>query len=291
MAHTEGITEFLSVVEQGGFTAAADVLGVSKSHVSRQVTRLEAHFGTRLLARTTRQVALTDIGRVYYERCRAAMDDLDGAEAELADLQSRPAGRVRLTAPGIYAERFVTPALLAFSRQYPEVSIELDTQMTTVDIIKDGYDLAVRMSNLDDSSLVARRVEPRRIVVCAAPGYLDSRGRPDSPEALSTHNCLRLGGMAWRFAWGDQVREVRVRGSWTSDNGRTLAAAAREGIGLIRLTDYYVQAEIECGELEVVLEPYEVQDAATWILFPERRHLPSRVRLLIDFLAQALRTQ
>ena len=277
------------MVENGGFTAAGEALNASKSHVSRQVSRLEARLGTRLLTRTTRRVRLTDMGRVYYERCRSAVDELDAVEADLADLQARPRGRVRLTAPGIYAERFVAPALAEFASRYPDVDVELDTQMTMVDLIEEGYDLAIRMSSLTDSSLIARRVEARRIVVCAAPEYLEKWGIPDSPEALTAHDCLTLKGMAWRFAWPDQIRAVRVRGSWTSDNGRALVAAASAGLGLMRIADYYVNAELERGELQVVLEDYEVDDAATWIIYPNRTHLPTRVRLLIDFLVDALR--
>ncbi len=291
MATIDGVPEFLAVVERGGFTRAADVLGVSKSYVSRQLTRLEARLGARLLTRTTRQVLLTDTGRLYYERCRKAMDDLDNAEAELNDLQGQPKGRIKLTAPGIYAERYVAPALVEFAVRYPEVEIQLDTQMATVDLIADGYDLAVRMSSLADSSLVARKVQSRRILVCGAPDYLTKRGRPLTPDALAHHNCLRLGSMAWRFSMNDQIRDVRVSGSWSSDNGGALVTAACAGIGLVRITDYYVSAEIERGELETVLADYEVDDAATWILFPNRLHLPARVRLLIDFLVESLREQ
>ncbi|MDH3643067.1 MAG: LysR substrate-binding domain-containing protein [Gammaproteobacteria bacterium] len=289
MAELEGLQDFLAVVENGSFTAAAQTLNASKSHISRQVSRLEGRLGTRLLTRTTRRVRLTDMGRLYYDRCRSAVDALEAVEADLADLQARPKGLVRLTAPGIYAERFVAPALAEFATEYPEVEVELDTQMSTVDLIEDGYDLAIRMSSLTDSSLIARRVEARRIVVCGAPEYLEKRGVPDSPDALTAHDCLTLKGMAWRFAWPDQIREVRVRGGWTSDNGRALVAAASAGLGLMRITDYYVNAELARGELQVVLEDYEVGDAATWIIYPNRQHLPTRVRLLIDFLVEALR--
>jgi DNA-binding transcriptional LysR family regulator len=291
VAELQGVQDFLAVVENGGFTAAAEVRNASKSHVSRQVSRLEARLGTRLLTRTTRHVRLTDMGQLYYERCRSALDELDAAEADLADLQARPKGRVRLTAPGIYAERYVAPALAEFVALHPEVEIELDTQMTTVDVVDAGYDLAIRMSSLSDSSLIARRVEARRIVVCGSPGYLEAHGVPGTPEALAGHDCLTLRGMSWRFAWPDQIREVRVRGSWTSDNGRALVTAARAGLGLVRITDYYVGAELESGELQVVLEDFEVDDAATWIVYPNRLHLPTRVRLLVDFLLEALRGQ
>ena len=289
MAELDGLAEFLAVVEQGGFTAAGNALNASKSHVSRRVTALESRLGVRLLTRTTRRVRLTDMGRLYYERSRSAVDTLEAAEADLADLQAQPKGRVRMTAPGIYAERYVAPALAEFVQRYPGVQVDLDTQMTTVDLVDQGYDLAVRMSSLADSSLIARKVEPRRLVVCAAPAYLERQGWPEHPDDLRAHDCLILRGMPWRFSWPDQIREVRVRGTWVSDNGRALVAAASAGIGLLRITDYYVRDELASGALRVVLADFEVDDAATWIVYPDRQHLPTRVRLLIDFLVERLR--
>ena len=283
------IREFVTVVESGGFTAAANALDVSTSFVSRQVKRLEDRLDTRLLQRTTRTVRLTDMGRIFYERSREILDRLDALESDMADLQEQPKGRVRITAPGFYAERYVAPVLVEFSAKYPEVTIDLDTSMRLIDIVAEGYDLAVRMSAPVDSSLVARKVAKRRIITCASPAYVARHGRPKTPEDLRQHNCLSLPDMPWRFAYPDAIHTVRVRGSWTSDNGRALVAAAVQGIGLVRFTDYYLQEEISNGELEPVLEKFEVQDAATWIMFPDRHHLPTRVRYLIDFLVERLR--
>lgn len=288
MASQEGLREFVAVVEHGGFTASAEVLGVSTSFVSRQVKRLEQRLNARLLHRTTRAVRLTDMGRIYYERSREILDRLEALESDMADLQQQPKGLVRVTAAGIYAEHFVAPALAEFVATYPEVSVELDTSMRVVDIVAEGYDLAIRMSALADSSLVARRVARRRLMVCASPAYLERHGRPKTPDDLRSHNCLTLPHMAWRFAYPNGVRSVRVRGSWTSDNGRTLVAAALRGLGVIRLADYYVDVELAGGELVVLLERYEIQDAATWIVYPERQHLPTRVRFMVDFLAERL---
>ena len=284
-----GIREFVAVVESGGFTAAANALNVSTSFVSRQVKRLEDRLNARLLQRTTRTVHLTDIGRIYYERSREILDRLDALESDMADLQEQPKGHVRITAPGFYAERYVAPALIEFNAKYPDVTIELDTSMRLIDIVAEGYDLAVRMNAPADSSLVARKVVRRRIITCASPAYLTRRGLPKTPEDLRQHNCLTLSDMRWRFAYPDAIHTVRVRGSWTSDNGRALVAAAVQGIGFVRFADYYVQEEISNGELELVLEKFEVQDAATWIMFPDRHHLPTRVRYLIDFLVERLR--
>jgi DNA-binding transcriptional LysR family regulator len=284
-----GLREFVAVVESGGFTAAANTLDVSTSFVSRQVSKLEDRLGTRLLQRTTRSVRLTDMGRTYYERSRAILDQLEELDSDMADLQEKPKGRVRITAAGFYAERFVAPAVAEFTAKYPEVSIELDTSMRLVDIVAEGFDLAIRMSAPSDSSLVARKIVAQRLVVCASPGYLKQHGRPKVPEDLRKHNCLTLLDMPWRFVTADSVHTVRVRGSWTSDNGRALVSAAVAGAGLVRITEYYLRNELAAGKLVSVLEDFEVRDAATWIMYPDRHHLPTRVRYLIDFLVDRLR--
>ena len=161
--------------------------------------------------------------------------------------------------------------------------------MQVVDIIGDGYDIAVRMSVLEDSSLIARKVAPRRLMVSASPSYLLRHGRPTGPEELRSHNCLTFPDMPWSFKFPDGVHTVKVQGSWCSDNGRALIAAAERGVGLVRMTDYYMAEQLKRGELEVVLEDYEVSDAATWIVFPARDHLPTRVRFLIEFLVERLK--
>ena len=288
MSNQRGLREFVAVVENRGFSAAAAALEVSTAFVSRQVKRLEDGLDTRLLHRTTRAVRLTEMGRVYYERSREILDQLEALESDMADLQERPKGLVRVTAPGLYAQRYLAPALAEFTAKYPDVSIDLDTRMGLVDIVAEGYDLAVRMSALADSSLIARKVAPRRILVCGSPEYFARTGKPKEPDDLRAHNCLTLLDMPWRFTYPDAIRIVKVRGSWTSDNGRALVAAAVQGIGLVRFAAYYVDGELLHGKLVPVLAEFEVKDAATWIIYPDRHHLPTRVRFLIDFLAEHL---
>ena len=284
----QGLHEFIAVVEQGSFTAAARALDVSTSFVSRQVGRLEHRLGARLMNRTTRSHTLTELGQTYYQRSREILDELQRLESDMADLQEKPKGLVKVTAPGLYAERFVAPAIGEFMQRYPDVSVELNTTMQTVDIVAEGYDLAVRMSALDDSSLIARKVMDRRVSVAGSPEYFARHGRPGTPDELRRHNCLLLGSMEWRFAWPDSIRSVRVRGNWTSDNGTALTAAAVKGIGLARLAHYYFDDAVERGELELVLEDYEPKDSATWLIYPNRQYLPTRVRFLVDFLAERL---
>ena len=288
MTGQEGLREFVAVVEQGGFTAAGKQLNVSTSFVSRQVTRLEGRLDVRLLQRTTRKVHLTEMGQIYYERSREILDQLETLESEMADLQEKPKGLVRISAAGEYAEHYVAPVVAEFVSKYPEVSVELDATMRMVDIVEEGFDIAIRMGSLSDSSLIARKVEQRRIMVCASPSYLKEHGRPKTPDELRTHNCLMFPDMPWRFKYPDRIQEVKVRGSWTSSNGRVLVAAARQGIGVVRFSEYYLDKLVNTGELEIVLEDYEVDDAATWIIYPNRRHLPTRVRYLVEFLLDVL---
>lgn len=289
MADQSGLREFVAVVEHGSFTAAADALNVSTAFVSREVKRLEERLNARLLHRTTRTSTLTDVGRIYYNRGLEIRDMLDALEADVADLQGQLIGHIRMTAPGLYADRYVAPVVAEFSDKYPDVSIELDTGMQVVDIVAEGYDLAVRMGALEDSSLVARKIAPRRLLVCGSPGYLQRFGRPKSPDELRSHNCLTFPNMDWRFQFAEGIRTIKVTSNWCSDNGRALVAAAERGLGLIRMTDYYMAKQLQKGELEAVLEDYEVLDAATWIVYPARDQLPTRVRFLIDFLAERLK--
>ena len=289
MTDQSGLREFAAVVEYGSFTAAADALNVSTSFVSREIKRLEERLNARLLHRTTRKLQLTDMGRIYYDRGREIRGLLDALESDMVEMQDRAKGLIRITAPGLYADQYVAPALAEFTDKYPEVSIELDTSMKVVDIVGDGFDLAVRMSALEDSSLIARKIAPRRIMVCASPAYLNRHGRPSDPEELRSHNCLTFPDMPWRFRYPDGVRSIKVQGTWSSDNGRALVAASERGLGLIRMTDYYLAAQLQSGEFEMVLEDFEVQDAATWIIFPARDHLPTRVRFLIEFLSERLK--
>ena len=289
MADQRGLREFMAVVEHGSFTAAADALHVSTSFVSREVKRLEERLNTRLLHRTTRSLQLTDMGETYHARGLEISNMLDALESDMADLQDRPKGNIRITAAGLYAEHYVAPALAEFTKKYPEVSIELNTSMSVVDIVGDGFDIAVRMAALEDSSLIARKVAPRRVMVCASPGYLNLHGQPKSPDDLRKHNCLSFPEMSWRFQHADEIQTIKVEGTWSCDNGRALVEAATRGMGLIRMTDYYMVDELKRGELIPVLEEFEVQDAATWIVFPTRDQMPTRIRILIDFLAERLK--
>lgn len=288
MPDWEGVCEFVAVVEQGSFTAAARRLGISTAQVSRQVSALEARLATRLLYRTTRRVTVTEAGQLYYRLCRQALDDLQEAELAVTRQQQEPRGKLRMTAPVAFGEKTLAPLINDFSMQYPELEVELFLTNQQLDLVAEGYDLAVRLGQLKDSSLVVRRLAPRTLYVCAAPAYLATYGEPHSLPELEQHNCLRGTLDYWRFQEGGTPRNIRVSGSLHCNSGWALLDAALKGIGLVQLPDFYVLPHLRSGALIPVLERFRCCDEGIWALYPQNRHLSPKVRLLLDHLSRAL---
>lgn len=281
----QGIEVFTAVAEQGSFTAAARVNGVSVSYVSRQVERLEQRLGMRLFNRSTRRVRLTEAGQLYYRRCADLAAGLEEANQEIAGLGSEPRGTIRISAAGPFAERYVAPACAAFMMRYEEIAIELDFSPRLVNLIDDGFDLAVRFGAPKDSTLVARKLAPRTMALAASPAYLNRFGSPQTPEDLLRHNCLMGNFDRWRFQYAEGIREIKVRGRWRSRNtGDALVAAASQGLGIVYLPIYNLQAQLDDGSLKRLLTDFMVQDMATWLVYPHRQYLPLRVKLLVEFL-------
>lgn len=287
MARWDGIHEFVSVVEAGGFAAAARRLGVSKAHLSRQVKQLEERLGVRLLQRTTRRQALTEAGDVFYRRCQQLNYELDDLEAQLAGAATEPRGRLRISLAAAFTERYVVPVIADFAQRHPRLQIELDFNNRLVDLVAEGYDLAIRYGQLRDSSLVARRLAPRRLYVCASASYLERRGEPLRPEDLAEHDCLIGSSDYWQFRGAAEPRQLRVSGRWRSNNGTALRAAARSGLGLTQLPDFYVERDLAQGRLRAVLREWELGDVGVWAVYPHRTLLPAKVRLLVDALVVA----
>ncbi len=283
----EGIDTFVVVVETSSFSKAALQLGVSKAHVSRQISRLEERLGTRLLNRTTRQVALTRSGQGFYQRCRDLMAGLDDAEQAVMDMQESPRGLIRLTAAGLFGEKYVADAAIAFMRQYPAVQIELDLSSRVIDLIHEGYDLAIRAGVLRDSSLVARRIAMRRLVTAATPTYFSTRPPPQTLGDLKKHNCLVGSLPTWHYrdANGQHI-DLRVYGNWHSNNGHALVNAAVQNVGVVQLPEFYLQPYLNSGELVETLTAFEPTDNGIWAVYPANRHLSAKVRLFIDFLVE-----
>ncbi|MEP5569731.1 MAG: LysR family transcriptional regulator [Halioglobus sp.] len=281
----ESIEAFERVVRLGSFTRAADDLGVSRSHISRQINALENRLDAQLLLRTTRKVSTTDVGQAFYMQCRQVLDNIDEAERAVLDLQANPRGILRVTVAGAFGEDFIAPAALDFMAEHRDLIVELNFSNRLIDLISEGYDLAIRAGTLKDSSLIARRISTRKLLTCASPEYLQRNGTPSSIHSLTNHNCL-LGTLdSWRFRENGRNQDLRVSGNWRSNNGRSLRRAARAGLGLVQLPSFYLDKDIDDGALLPVLEDYNPTDTGVWAVYPHNRHLSAKVRLFVNFLA------
>jgi DNA-binding transcriptional LysR family regulator len=291
MPNWEGVQEFVAVAETGSFTRAAQRLGLSIAQVSRQVSTLEQRLSTELLHRTTRKVSVTEAGRLYYQHCRPLLDGLDEAERALTSLQGQATGLIRMTAPITYSEQHITPLLSEFLLQHPAVRIDLQLTNQKLDLIEGGFDLAIRLGRLEDSTMIARRLSSRTLYLCASPAYLRQHGEPRTLADLQQHNCL-LGTMdSWRFREDNKDRNVRVSGSLRANSGYAIMDAALQGIGLVQLPDYYVEQWLKSGDLVTLLEEFQPEDEGIWALYPHSRHLLPKIRLLVDFLYAKLARQ
>jgi DNA-binding transcriptional LysR family regulator len=289
--HLAAMAVFARVVEAGSFSGAAESLGLSKSAVSKHVARLEERLAVRLLNRTTRRLSLTEAGTAVYEPCRQLVADADAAEAAVSHLASAPRGRLRINVPMSFGQRHVAPALPDFMARYPELTVDLQLNDRTVDLVEEGYDMAVRIGELPDSSLLARRLAPLNRVVAAAPGYLDRAGRPAHPRELRQHTCLLYSylssGREWRFRGPDGEVRVPVGGPLEANNGDALLAAAREGAGLVMLPTFLAGDDVRAGALEPVLTDWTREPGgAVSAVFPPGRKLSPKVRVFVDFLAE-----
>lgn len=291
MSNWEGINEFVAVVETNSFTAAAARLGISVAQVSRQVTALETRLATKLLYRTTRKVSVTELGTTYYQHCRQLLDGLDEAERAITNVQQTPRGKLKLTAPVTYGERNLAPLINRFLVQYPELEVSLNLTNQRLDLVEEGYDLAIRLGKLTDSSMMARRLGSRTQYVCASPNYLAARGAPHSLSELERHNCLQGTLDHWRFQENGRERTIRLKGNLRCNSGRALLDAALKGIGIVQLPDYYVADSLERGLLVALLTQYQPPGEGIWALYPHNRQLSPKVRLLLDFLAEQLAEQ
>jgi DNA-binding transcriptional LysR family regulator len=280
---------FVAVVEAGSFTAAARRLGRSKASVSRQVRALEERLGVALLHRTTRSMSLTDAGAAFHERAAAALGDLEEAVAAVGSLHGSPVGRLRVSLPIAYGLRVAAPVLLELIHEHPALELDLAFSDRYVDLVGEGFDLAVRIGHLADSSLIARRLTATRMMVCASPTYLQRHPTPSRPADLLDHECLlyaqQVGGVAWRFADGETVT---VRGRLRSDSGDALLQAALSGCGIAQLPDFYLGEPLADGRLVSLLEDFEPEPLGVWAVYPQRRHLSLKVRLAVDRLAERL---
>lgn len=286
---------FITVAETRSFTAAATRLKISRAIASKHVMDLEAHLGLRLLNRTTRSVNLTDAGASYAARCRDILEAIEAAEREATSQAAEPVGRVRVSAPVFFGAACVAPLIPEYARRFPGVGVDLILNDRFVDLIEEGYDLAIRIGRLENSSLVAKRVAATRLMVCGAPSYLNMRGRPCVPADLAGHECLQYTqaaiGSAWPFK-GPRGRElVRLSSRFSCNNAEALCAMAAAGLGLVCAPDFYVAERLRDGELEQVLADHMDEPLGVFVVHPSRRHVPSKVRSFVEFVADAFAKQ
>ncbi len=284
----DGVSEFSAVAETESFTAAGKQLGISTAQVSRQVSALEDRLDAKLLYRTTRKVSLTEVGDVYYQHCRHVLDGLEDAERAITNLQSKPRGKIKLTAPITYGEDSIIPLVNDFVKLYPELEVNINLTNQAVDLVDEGYDLAIRLGKLKDSTMMAKKLASRTQYVCASADYINIYGVPHSLSELESYNCLRGTIDLWRFQESGKEKNIRVSGNIRCNSGYGLVDAALKGIGIIQLPDYYVQPYIEDGQLITMLDNYREAEEGIWALYPHNRHLSSKIRMLVDFLAEGL---
>ena len=281
---------FARVVEEKGFSTAARRLGLSKSAVSKQIAQLEDRVGARLLHRTTRRLSLTDVGAAFYERCARILAEAEEAELAVSRMHTVPRGTLRVSGPTSFGGRYLASAVAEFLALYPDLKVDLILNDRVVDLIEEGYDLALRIGRLAVSSLIARKLCPMPRVIVASPEYLATRGTPQAPADLAQHNCLlysyQATGDAWHFLVGAAEVSVHVAGNFRANNGDVLLAGARAGLGIAMLPGFLAGPDLCTGRLVEVLRPYRDFAHAISAVYPHNRHLSAKVRIFVDFLVE-----
>jgi DNA-binding transcriptional LysR family regulator len=289
MRRWELMESFVQVVDAGSFSAAAERLRVSKSLLSKNVSRLERHLGTQLLVRTTRRLNPTDAGAALYQKCERLFSDLEEAEQSVLSLDVMPRGHLRVVCTDVLGEQYIAKAAAEICALHSQLKVDVHVTMRMVDLVAEGYDLAIRYGSLNDSSLKARKVYELPHVVCASPSYFAKRGTPQSIEELRRHNCLVATFdpcATWHFKVNGQDVPIDLQGNWRSNSGSALITAAVEGVGICRLPELYVRDFLRSGALVPILEEFRSEPLAVWMVYPNARYVPAKVRLFIDYFCE-----
>jgi DNA-binding transcriptional LysR family regulator len=284
------ITVFARIVATGSLSAAARDLAMSPAFVSRRLAALEARLGVRLVNRTTRSLHLTDEGAAYHETCVRLIAEIEEADAAVSAGRAEPRGILRVALPASFGNQHVAPLVPRFAQRYPDVQLALSLSDRTVNVVEEGFDLAIHIADLADSSLAARKLAPNRRVVCASPAYLQRHGAPRTPEELAQHNCLATEfAMNWEYRDPDgKPGSVRVTGRYVCDNWEVLREWALAGLGVALKSTWDVRRHLEDGSLVSLLPGYTfATDVAIYAVYPHRRHLPAKTRAFIEFLAES----
>lgn len=293
LADLNDLRFFASVVEHGGFSSAGRALGLPKSRLSKRIALLEERLGVRLLQRTTRRVGLTEAGRAHFLRCEAVLAELQEAESAASALGGALSGTLRVSAGSGLGLTHMTPLLARFLEQHPQLDLDLHLSNRNVDLVEEGFDLAIRIGALSDSRLVARRLGDSRRLLVASPAYLRAQGTPRRPADLVTHAALVLEVGTMTARWALQRRganaTVRVRARMRSNNALALLDACRAGVGIALLPQFIVGADLEAGRLVRVLPSWTAAEQGIFAIYPGNRFIPAKVRAFVDFVEEILR--
>ena len=295
MDRLEAMRLFVRVAELGNFGRAADQSELARSVVTRQIAHLEAHLGVRLLARTTRRVSLTPAGAAYLRRCREILNLVQTSETELAEERTSPRGNIRMSLPVSFGIARMVPLLLDFLQAHPAVSLDMGFTDRRVNLVEDGIDVAIRVARELHTNDVARKLAASRSVAVAAPVYLARYGHPADPTDLHGHQCLTYTGGAragakWQFMVNNRVQSVSVSGRILADNGDVLMQAVMRGLGIAYLPEFIVRDLLGAGKLVEILATYAMPGIGIYAVLPANRHIPQRVRILLDFVSKKLAT-
>ncbi len=285
---------FVDVVEAEGYSAAARKIGRSKALLSKYVRELEDDLGALLLNRTTRQFSLTEAGHTYYKRASELIREIDSLRDVVRDSSGDASGRMKLSASRTFADAPIGRSLVDFSLAYPDIKLDVSLDDRFVDLIEEGFDVAIRIARLDDSSMIARRIAPFRTRICVSPQYLKIHGTPEIPQDLANHPCLIDTNGRWRTNWpfinkdGETIA-VQVDGPIEANSPLLIREAAISGLGIAIIPDFVAAPSIESGELVAILDDWVPGDAGIYAVYPHRRYLPAKVRVFVDFLAKWFR--
>ena len=289
MDRLQNMQTFIDVVDTGSFTATADKLGLTRAAVSKHVQQLENHLGARLLNRTTRRVALSDIGRAFHDRCIRILADLEEAELAVSALHETPVGTLNVNAPMSFGTIHLAPAVADFMAAYPELHVTMTLNDRVVDVIEEGFDISLRIGKLADSSLIARNIGTSQAWLCATPNYLEQHGTPLKPGDLKSHRCLHYGylatGAQWHLEGPEGLTSVPIRPILCANNGEALVSAALHHLGILMTPSFIAGRELQAGRLIRVLPDYSPAPLPISLIYPPTRYLSAKVRLFIDFLS------
>ncbi len=288
--------EFVATVQAGSFSKAAAILGVSKSHVSKQVSRLEQRLGVQLLIRSTRKISLTDIGQAYFQRCERILDEVREAESVVSEIKGEPQGVLNISLPNTIGERFIVPIIARFMSRHPDLRVHASISTRTVDLMDEDFDLAIRIGEIAESRLVARKLGMMEFIVSATPAYFEKNGFPETPEQLCDYDCLVFDvygahkEVFWTLNNTEITKRFAVNGIYFSNNADSLINCALQDVGLLYLPELFLREQLESGELIHVLPEWGMETQLS-IIYPYSRHLSIKVRRFVDYLVKEINLQ